>query len=185
LWGDFVGEDPGLQALREWVPTYRREAWLAALREQGVEDPRLAAHLAVSFRLERRPRHDPFPDAEPTLRQLQGGCRLALVSNGAPDMQRLKLQESGLEGYFEAVVVSGDIGIGKPDARIFLHALALLEASPEGSVAVGDSIERDIRGAQRAGIRAIWLNRTGGKPVEGPAPDAEIASLSELPSLLA
>ena len=102
-----------------------------------------------------------FTDAAPLLQALQGRYRLAVLTNGAPAHQREKLHGSGLATYFEAVVVSGEVGVGKPDPRIFAAALAALAVAPSATVMVGDSIERDIVGAQAAGLRAVWLNRSG------------------------
>ena len=185
LWGRFLGDDPNITALREWAPGYRREAWSWALVELGVRDTADAERWSAMFQQERRARHRVFPDAEPCLMELKQHYRLALLSNGAPDLQREKLEASGLGGYFETVVISGEVGIGKPEPGIFLLVLERLGVSPQAAVMGGDSRARDIQGAQRAGIRAIWLNRTGVAPSDGVVPDAQIRSLAELSALLA
>ena len=180
LWGRFLGDDPNITALREWAPGYRREAWSQALAELGVSDTADAERWSALFQQERRARHRVFPDAEPCLMELKQKYRLALLSNGAPDLQREKLEASGLGGYFESVVISGEVGIGKPEPGIFLLALERLGVSPQAAVMVGDSLARDIQGAQRAGIRAVWLNREGAALLEGVRPDAMVRGLGEL-----
>lgn len=184
LWGRFLGEDPNITALREWAPGYRREAWSRALVELGACDTADAERWSAMFQQERRARHRVFPDAEPCLMALKPHYRLALLSNGAPDLQREKLEASGLGGYFETVVISGEVGIGKPEPGIFLLALERLGVTPQSAVMVGDSLARDIQGAQRAGIKAIWLNRDGAPMPEGTRPDAAVRGLGELSAVV-
>ena len=86
--------------------------------------------------------------------------------------------------YFDAVTVAGEVGVGKPDARAFAAALKAAGATPGRTVMVGDSLRRDVQGAQQAGLRAFWLNRTCAKHELDVVPDAEMTSLSELPALL-
>lgn len=177
----FTGDDPNLAALRAWAPTYRREAWSRALADCGVRDAALAEELASTYGVERGARHLVFPDVVPVLTALGRTCRLALVTNGAPDLQRAKLCGAGLAPYFAAVIVSGEVGAGKPDPRPFALALAALRADPTEAAMVGDSLARDIAGARRAGLRGIWLDRTGaGGGVDGVRPDARIMDLRQL-----
>ena len=115
------------------------------------------------------------------LRELQSRYRLAVVTNGAPDLQREKLDGAGLAPYFAIVTISGEVGIGKPDPRIFAHTLAHLSVPPTEAVMVGNDLTRDIWGARKAGIAGIWVNRTGAEYLAGDTtPDAEITSLLEL-----
>ena len=83
------------------------------------------------------------------------------------------------------IVISGEIGIGKPDARPFELALEGLAVPARDAVMVGDSLERDVAGARRAGLRSVWLDRDGrGEPMDRSSPDARIRSLRELPRAL-
>jgi phosphoserine phosphatase len=176
LWCRFEGDADEVRALRSWAPGFRREAWRRALLDQGVDDSALAEELGERFGVERRARHELFPDA---LGALAAGAPIALLTNGASCLQREKVAGAGLDGRFDAVVVSGDLGIGKPDAAVFRHTLALLGVVD--AVMVGDSLDRDIDGARAAGLGAVWLNRTG-----EPCPDGvvQIRTLAELPAAL-
>ena len=181
LWARFLGNDPQVQTLQAWAPTYRRQAWANALAAYGVRDTHLAEQLAEAFQAERRARHRTYPEVDAVLRELQSRYRLAVVTNGTPDLQREKLEAVGLVPYFTSVTVSGALGSGKPDPRIFAHTLARLGVPPTQAVMVGNDLTRDIRGARQAGIAGIWVNRTGTASAAGDtAPDAEIASLLEL-----
>ena len=125
-----------------------------------------------------------FPDVEDTLAALRGTWRLAILTNGTPDLQREKIAGSGLANHFDAITVAGEVGVGKPDARAFVAALEAACACPGETVMVGDSLRRDVQGAQQAGLRAFWLNRTDREREVDVLPDAEMTSLSELPALL-
>lgn len=184
LWARFLGNDPNLKRLRAWAPTYRREAWFRALADYGVSDSSFAEQLAAIFLSERRARHVVFPDVEDNLANLKKVYQLALVTNGAPDLQREKIQGANLAQYFDTILISGEVGIGKPDFRIFKLALDTLAASPSEAVMVGDSLDRDILGAQRAGIKGIWLNRSGCDLTSSVVPDAQVTSLNQMPELL-
>jgi integrase/recombinase XerC len=104
---------------------------------------------------------------------------LGVVTNGNADVQRL-----GLADYFHFALCAEDIGIAKPDARLFEEALQRGGVEASAAVHVGDHPGDDIAGAQQAGLRAVWFNPAG-KVWEGDKrPDAQIHSLAELPELL-
>lgn len=180
LWGRFRGDDPNLTALREWAPTYRHESWAQALADHGVDDPAFAEVLAARFQVERRSRCIVFPDARPALEDVRQTHKLALLTNGPPDLQREKIEGANLAPYFDAIIISGEEGFGKPDPRIFALALDRLAAHPGTAVMLGDSLDRDIRGAQEAGLKAVWVNRSGTDLREGVNPDAQVADLRDL-----
>lgn len=180
LWARFLGNDPNMKALREWAPVYRRDAWSSALAEHGVNDISFGEELATIFQDERRSRHIPFPDSEPVLKELRAGYGLGLVSNGVPDLQREKIEGANLAHYFNSITISGEVGVGKPDPRIFEAAMQKLDVEPEAALMVGNSLKRDIAGARQAGLRAVWVNRLGFEPGDDVKPVIEVKSLFEL-----
>jgi len=186
MWSHFHGEEDYLRHLREWVPRFRAEIWREALREEGVEDNDLAERLGEFFRQRRRTLQDRLPGAEEVLHRLRaGGVRIGLLTNGAPDLQREKIEHSGLGMYFDAAVVSGEIGTGKPEPAIFNHLLDKLQAQPSETLMVGNSLARDIVGGKRAGLRTCWLALEGEEePVGLVEPDFTIRSLGELPAIV-
>jgi putative hydrolase of the HAD superfamily len=183
LWCRFDGNGPEMTALRAWAPTYRSEAWARALGSQGVYDPDLADELGERFGGERRARHEVFADAEPSLAALRPTYMLALVTNGASCLQREKLDASQLDRYFDAVVVSAEFGIGKPEPEIFEYTLAELGVSAAEATMVGDSLTRDVAGAVQAGMSGVWLNRFGQDATEA-VRAVELATLDGLSEVL-
>jgi putative hydrolase of the HAD superfamily len=97
-------------------------------------------------------------DVIPALERIRRmGLRIAVVSN-ANGTLCAKFERLGLAQCVDCVIDSAEIGIEKPDPRIFEHALERLTARPESTVHVGDIYNVDIVGAQAAGIRAILLD---------------------------
>lgn len=185
LWAEFRGDDPQFSALRAWAAEYRHLTWTRALATQGVMDAALACSLAAAFPRERRRRQTVFPEAEAVLDGLRKRYRLGLITNGASCLQREKLDASGLGSYFETVIVSGEVGVGKPDARIFTLALERLNVPAHEAVMVGDNPVRDIAGAHNARLWAVWVNRDGRVLHEAePTAHGEIARLHQLEAFI-
>jgi len=119
--------------------------------------------------------------------------RLGIITNGELDYQTAKLERLGIRDRFEHVVASGDVGVSKPDPRIFQLAVEQFGADAAvGSAAyVGDRLHTDAVGAASAGLTGVWLHRPGAPTGAGEMPDAaasrvlEISGLDELAPLLA
>jgi len=185
LWGGFTGETPELTALREWALSYRVEVFARTLSLQDKEAPADAASfLSAEFASTRRARQRLMPGARELLADLVATHRIALLTNGAPDLQREKIAASGLEPFFHAIAVSGEHGIGKPKPEIFHRLLSELGVDASDAVMVGNSLERDIAGARNAGIRSIWIRVPGSEERAEVTPDHTITALSEIPPML-
>ena len=123
-----------------------------------------------------------FPKAHETLYYLKERYSLHLISNGFKESTEQKVNNNGLNIYFENVVISEVVGFNKPDKAIFNHALTLANAGIAESIMIGDSIEADIRGAQDYGMKAIYFNPERKEKPEDVQQD--INCLSELMILL-
>ncbi len=180
LWAPAGGSGPRLEAVREWLcSVYRPAAWRAGLEQVGA-DPGLAGRAAAEFVEHRAGCCTAYPDAVPALERVRAaGLRVAVVTNGMSDLQWLKLERAGLTRYADAFVASSAAGIGKPDARIFELALERIGCAAGAALMVGDNLERDVAGAQAAGLRAAWIDRDGRDPGDI-TPDLRIGSLAEL-----
>lgn len=89
----------------------------------------------------------------------RAGWALAIVSNGAGEWQRAKIEKLGLGALVDAVCISGEVGVAKPDAAIFHLAAERTGTALDRSWMVGDSPVHDIVGAARLGLGTVWLRR--------------------------
>ena len=161
----------------------RVRARCAALvaRELALDAPPEAVLAALLDAI----RFVPFPDAAPALRALRAaGVRLVVVSNWDVSLHEV-LAATGLGELVDGALSSAEVGEAKPGGAIFARALALAGVEPGAACHVGDSLEADVDGARRAGIEPILIDRegrVGDGEVEGVR---RIASLAELPLVLA
>lgn len=99
--------------------------------------------------------------AKETLSALHGHYQLAIISNGIGEAQRSRLTAGGLSHYFDALIVSDEVGYWKPDKEIFEEALARLDIKHSEALFIGDSLHDDYNGAVNAGIDFCYYNRNG------------------------
>jgi putative hydrolase of the HAD superfamily len=122
-----------------------------------------------------------------TLGELRSdGYRMGLVSNVSllPHLMRADLERLGIAQFLDASVFSSEVGVRKPDPRIFREALERIGTEAEGTVFVGDRLYDDVGGAQALGMRAVQTRQFRAEDDPSPHPDAVIDHLSELPPLL-
>lgn len=161
----------------------RCEVVRIALENIGVDNPDLANRIGATYHALRDRHIKPFDDAIATVQWLrQCGCRLALLTNGGSAGQRHKIDRFSLAPLFDAILVEGEVGFGKPDPRIYRDALARLGVAPDRAWMVGDNLEWDVAGPQREGIAGIWIDARGkGLPEGHPVrPHLIISCLADL-----
>jgi putative hydrolase of the HAD superfamily len=171
----FLTGNIDFQEMRE---TRMRDYLLLLERDDDPEALETAryAGLAAHYRL--------FEDALPSVQALRRrGLLLGLITNNESKHQRAKIAAVGLDGLFDAVIISGEFGVPKPDPRIFKHACDVIGVAPDEAMHVGDNSVADAEGARAAGMRAVWLDRAGKH--DGTPLDYEmIGALHELEALL-
>lgn len=123
------------------------------------------------------------------LRRAIPSVRFGVITNGELKYQSPKVDAVGLRPYVEHLICSGELGIAKPDARIFQHACELFRLEPSAAVYIGDRLHTDAIGAAHAGLAGVWLDRNGSATAEDLAAAAAsgvsvIRSLGALPALL-
>jgi putative hydrolase of the HAD superfamily len=183
---DWYWSDAGRnRAGRLDLPSARRQIVQHAFKQLGLprELETVGYELADSFSRARLATVDILPGARETLDVLRmRGARLGLLTNGSSKMQRAKLERFDLVGCFDLIVIEEEFGAGKPDARVFRHALQQLRAAPADAWMVGDNLVTDVAGAQGVGMRAIWVDhRDRGLPDDALVrPDRRVASIAEL-----
>lgn len=130
-----------------------------ALTSLGHDAPELAASIALDYRTEREAKIVPFPGAIETLVALRSrNIPLALITNGGSHGQRLSIERWGLARYFGCIIVEGEFGCGKPDARVFEHALQQTACEPGSAWMVGDNLHADIAPAIALGLHSVWVD---------------------------
>jgi len=157
-------------------------ASLAADGHAALSD-NLAIRLTDRFTTYREEEMFVFPGAHDAIDALKAlGVKLALVTNGAGDTQRAKVERFALAHRFDHIQIEGEHGFGKPEERAYLHAMDALGVTAGDTWMVGDNLEWEVEAPQRLGIYAIWLDTHGeGLPTGSTIrPDRIIQSLAEL-----
>ena len=125
-----------------------------------------------------------FDDVLPCLQALRDRrVRLGLITNNEPVHQRGKLAQVGLSDGFDVVVISGEVGLAKPDPAIFEYACSAVGVAPHQALHVGDRLDLDALAAAAAGLTGVWLDRRGvhdGSPLDVPV----ISGLGDVGPLL-
>ena len=101
----------------------------------------------------------PTEGAKEILQEFSPKCLIGILTNGFTEVQYRKIRTTGLDRYIQRMVISDEIGIQKPDSRLFRHAEQATGASPESTIMIGDNPDNDIQGALNAGWNAIYFNR--------------------------
>ena len=153
----------------------RRAALLAAFEQAGEDHAKVA--LAMDHFFAARNAVAPYADVINGLERLNRRVLLGSISNGNADLHAI-----GLAHHFTVSVAAHQFGCAKPDPAIFLDACRQLKVAPGEALYVGDDLLLDVRGAQQAGLRAVWLNRSGSSAhLElGVAPDAICTDFDQL-----
>jgi putative hydrolase of the HAD superfamily len=147
----------------------------AAIRKQRPTANTLFEHWVARFGDAARP----FPDVEFVLESLRArGIQMGIITNGYSAMQRATIAALGIEPYMATIVISREVGLSKPDAAIFDHALSAIDCSSSEAWFVADHPDLDVRGAIDAGLRGFWIERGYFEPA--PPPAERLRSLQEL-----
>lgn len=138
----------------------RAERLISFLADFKITIDRTAAEEAdVGYRAAYMESRRAVPGAVELIKNLRGRTRLGVVTNGLVDDQLEKLRICGLDGVFDSVVISAELGVRKPDPAIFETALRQIGSTSADCIMIGDSWKNDVLGARSAGLRAIWINR--------------------------
>ena len=154
-----------------------------AFAQFDVHDADLA-HLFADGYLELSPyQTNLMPGAISLLDYLKNkGYTLHIITNGFEEVQSIKMRESGLNPYFDQIIISELLEHKKPHPTVFLHALHLANTEALTSAMVGDNLEADILGAQNVGVDGIFFNPNGQTHDESVR--FEIGSLAEIENIL-
>jgi len=124
-----------------------------------------------------------FPGVKPLLSALKQKVKIGLITNAYNgDEKRAHLKLTGLEPYFDVIVIAGEIGSFKPNPAIFRYALDRLDVLPERALFIGDSEAYDILGAHKAGLSTILISPDSQKKSD--FADYNVRNIDELQALL-
>jgi len=145
------------------------------IADRGLRDAIVGTYLEL----------DCYPDVKPSLEALKaGGWKLVILSNGTPDMLSAAVKSSGLDGLVDPILSVEEVGIYKPDPRVYGLAADRLGLKAKQIVFLSAN-SWDAVGAANAGLRVAWVNRFSQRRERLPAqPDVEISSLAYLLPLL-
>ena len=146
---------------------------LAFAGESAVREA--AAGAAAVYRAAYLAHWRPVEGALELLGAVHGRVATGVVTNNVASEQRQKIAACGFEPLLDAVVISEEAGVAKPDPRIFDIALERLGRSAAETVMLGDAWNTDIEGARAAGIRPVWFNRFGAA-----SPDPSVTEVRSL-----
>jgi putative hydrolase of the HAD superfamily len=178
-WSDAERHRTGRLELR----AARRQVLRLTLEKLGLDTPALGDEMADAFTMRREEMFVPFPGAIETLQEFQRrGLYMGLITNGNGEFQRTKIRRFDLARYFEAIIIEGEFGTGKPDRRVFVSALEQLGALPAQAWMVGDDLERDLQPAKELGLGTVWVDIVNsGLPPDSPiTPMRIVRSVAEL-----
>ena len=164
----------------------REAMWAAALRAVGIDDAALAVACASDYNRFRREYLELWPGALELLERLRArGLKLAMITNGMSETHRDKIAILRLEDAFDEIFIADEVGMIKPDPRLFVHAAERLGVRADACAMVGDRLERDVRGGNDAGMFTVWMNvRDETVPAAGPHPDATVTSIDDVEGVL-
>jgi len=160
-------------ALRHDMGHMRRASIARALELCG-DDPAKAETAYAEFDRARQA-VEFFPDALPALARLAERFPIFALSNGTADIRRI-----GIDHHFAGALAARDLGVSKPDPRLFHAACERLGVAPNEVVHVGDDAALDVEGALGAGMVAVWVNRAGAAWPGAGAPHHTVGHLGEL-----
>jgi putative hydrolase of the HAD superfamily len=162
-----------------------REFLNQRLPAQGIIPPSklkwLPLFLAEAYRGISRNRLQLYPGVLDVLNELRPRYKLAAISDAQSAWCLPEMRAVGIDGYFDPIIVSGDVGYRKPDPRLFAAALTALRVAPENVLFVGNDMFRDVYGAKQCGIKTVFFSSNQGtKQAEGVKPDYIIYQFSEM-----
>ncbi len=154
----------------QWKALERGETTQAILKVERYRQ--LLAHLgrtdlsaeaiAVAYEAKLASHPDLLPGAEDFIRAIHGKMKIALVSNGVSAIQRGRLSRSPLLPLFDAIVISEEVGVAKPDPKLLHVAMDMLGCTDKTqAVMMGDSLTADIQAAVNAGVDSIFFSPKG------------------------
>lgn len=158
------------------------ERFLFTLNDFNNYDLLLANYIAEDYIKLSPQKNELLPNAKDTLEFLYKKFKLHIITNGFKEVQFIKLKNSGIDKFFTHVITSEEVGVQKPDRRIFEFALQKTGAKAENSIMIGDDLKVDVDGAMKVGMDQVFFNVNSSTTIHNAT--FEIKSLEELNFIL-
>ena len=127
----------------------------------------------------------PFEATEKLCEYLHSKYKVGIVTNGIKEVQHSRIENSAIAKYIDKIIISDEVGVNKPDKRIFEYAMNYFEIMDKSEVImIGDSLGADIKGGQNAGIDTCWVNLRNNVNDTGIIPKYEVNKLEKLFEIL-
>ena len=127
----------------------------------------------------------PFEATEKLCEYLHSKYKVGIVTNGIKEVQHSRIENSAIAKYIDKIIISDEVGVNKPDKRIFEYAMNYFEIMDKSEVImIGDSLGADIKGGQNAGIDTCWVNLRNNVNDTEIVPKYEVRKLEELFEIL-
>jgi putative hydrolase of the HAD superfamily len=164
----------------------RAALWMGALRAIGIDDAALAQRCSASYVTYRKKHLHLEPGALELLDGLKArGMKLGIITNGFAETHHEKIALLGLTDRMDAIFIADEVGMVKPDVRLFRHACEVMGTVPERAAMVGDRYERDCTGALAVGMFAVLVDvHAIPVPAGAPKPHAIVARIADVAAAL-
>lgn len=116
---------------------------------------------------------------------LANNVKMGIITNGFTELQKIRLEKTEFSHYFELIIISEQVGVAKPDKRIFEHTFSMMgEVELSNILMVGDNPDSDVLGGMNAGVDTCWLNAANLACPNEVKPTYTVTSLVELQTIL-
>lgn len=138
----------------------REQRFSQALMACDIDDSKLGLEFNDQYVQMCSSKPNLVANAMEVLQYLKPKYTLHIITNGFVEAQGVKIKNSGLEKFFDVVVISDGLGFKKPDKRIFYHALKLANANQKESIMIGDDYGPDVIGAKEIGMDQVYFTQS-------------------------
>lgn len=160
----------------------RAERFYQSLLPFKIDERELALQFNNSYVERCSSKTNLVPHSKEILHYLADTYVLHIITNGFVEAQNLKLEKSGIRSFFSEVIIADEVGINKPDPRIFHHAFEASDAEPNESIMIGDDFEADIMGAKKVGMDQVYYKQSA-LPKERKEATFTISRLDEMKAI--
>lgn len=137
----------------------RAERFYQSLLAFKIDEKELALNFNDTYIQRCSSKTNLVPYSKEILNYLASSYILHIITNGFTEAQNVKLEKSGIRPFFSEVVIADEVGITKPDPRIFHHAIEASDADLKESIMIGDDFEADVLGAKNVGMDQIYYKK--------------------------